>query len=849
MFEITKTSTGYASTPTTLANFGWGNGRYPEGGLIADTAGNLFGTTFLGGAYDSGTVFEIAKTSAGYASTPTVLVSFGSNVEPYAGLIADAAGDLFGTTKGAWGYSDGTVFEIAKTSTGYASTPTTLVTFNGSNGETPYAGLLADAAGDLFGTTSYGGTNNAGTVFEIAKIGGTYAGTPTTLVSFNDTEVANQIPPGPAAGLIADAAGDLFGTTEGGGAYGTVFEVAFTGGSYASTPTTLVSFNWTDGAYPLAGLLADSAGDLYGTTYWGNSYGTVFELTDTGFVVAPPAPTITGISPDWGVSATDGLTDRTVTVVKGTAAPFSTVKIYAGTAAIGTGATNGTGAFSVTLASPLAAESSYNLTATATGANGNVSAASSPFTATVDETRPTVTSVVASPEPADLGAGQMVTLTVDFSEAVYVTGTPTLRLPAQWGEASYSGGSGTDALTFAYTVQPGQNIGALAVYGVVRSDGATIDDAAGNPANLADSVTALAGPVTIDTTAPPVTERLFNDTGLSFGLSNIDGITWDSELIGRGDANAVVTFTEGGTTLGTTTAGPTGTWTWTPVLADGTHTVVASETDGAGNTGTASLTFTLEATPPTVTSVVASPEPADLGAGQQVTLTVDFSQVVYVGGAPTLRLPADWGEATYVGGSGTDALAFSYTVQPGQDTHALAVYGVVLPAEEPIVNTAGTPAANLTGSVTTLAGPVIIDTEHTRTTVAIGTGQTVDAGSGNDVVTLGEGNATLVFHGGDDIAFLGGGGAVGATITDQSSGLTVDVVNGGNDVFHGFAKDPSAVVVLLGGVGGYTNVSSVLAALTDDGAGGSSLAIGVGQSIDFTGVALGALNAANFHIG
>ena len=134
-----------------------------------------------------GTVFEIKKTATGYASTPTTLVSFNGTdgVGPYAGLIADANGNLFGTTydggaSGACGFLSGcgTVFEVKKTADGYASAPTTLVSFNGTNGAFPNAGLIADANGNLFGTTSGGGTGpscnentngiqGCGTVFEI----------------------------------------------------------------------------------------------------------------------------------------------------------------------------------------------------------------------------------------------------------------------------------------------------------------------------------------------------------------------------------------------------------------------------------------------------------------------------------------------------------------------------------------------------------------------------------------------------------------------------------------------------------------------------------------------------------
>jgi len=157
-----------AATLTTLVSFNNTNGDQPFAGLISDAAGDLFGTTIDGGANGYGTVFEIAKTSTGY-SAPITLVSFNNTngANPYGALISDAAGDLFGTTANGGANGGGTVFEIAKTSTGY-STPTTLASFKYPNGSTPYAGLISDAAGDLFGTTEFGGAGH-GTVFEIAK--------------------------------------------------------------------------------------------------------------------------------------------------------------------------------------------------------------------------------------------------------------------------------------------------------------------------------------------------------------------------------------------------------------------------------------------------------------------------------------------------------------------------------------------------------------------------------------------------------------------------------------------------------------------------------------------------------
>jgi uncharacterized repeat protein (TIGR03803 family) len=289
VFEIAETAGGYASTPTTLVNFSYTNEGYPLGGLVIDTAGDLFGTTASGGANYDGTVFEIVKTAGGYASTPTVLLSFnGANgQDPQAGLIIDANGDLFGTTAYGGANNDGTVFEIAKTAGGYASTPTVLLSFNGANGQDPQAGLIMDANGDLFGTTYSGGANNDGTVFEIAKTAGGYASTPTVLVNFNGADGRQT-----EASLIVNAAGDLFGTT-GGGAYGdgAVFEIAKTASGYASTPTTLASFNNTDGLLPEAGLIMDAAGDLFGTTSFGGAsdYGVVFEVAKTasGYASTP----------------------------------------------------------------------------------------------------------------------------------------------------------------------------------------------------------------------------------------------------------------------------------------------------------------------------------------------------------------------------------------------------------------------------------------------------------------------------------------------------------------------------------------------------------------------------------
>src|SRR6516165_5094070 len=220
-----------AANETPLVSFNGANGLSPRGDLIADVKGNLFGTTFLGGANDHGTVFEIAKIPGGYASTPTTLVNFCSlanctdGEEPVTGLIADARGNLFGTTQFGGAYGRGAVFKIAKTASGYASTPTILVSFcslaNCADGAAPSGGLIFDSDGNLFGTTRDGGANGgsfSGTVFEIPKILGGYASTPTTLVSFCSPLPSCTLGAAPHASLIVDRKGNLFGTTTEGGA-------------------------------------------------------------------------------------------------------------------------------------------------------------------------------------------------------------------------------------------------------------------------------------------------------------------------------------------------------------------------------------------------------------------------------------------------------------------------------------------------------------------------------------------------------------------------------------------------------------------------------------------------------
>jgi uncharacterized repeat protein (TIGR03803 family) len=280
--------TGGPRAENTLVNFGSStNPTQPYAGLILDKSGNLYGTTELGGAYDQGTVFELTRNSSG-GWIQTVLYNFtggGDGGQPAGGLLFDASGNLLGTTMfggtGSCTNGCGTVFKLAA---GNWSESIIYSFSGGSDGAEPYAGLISDSSGNVYGTTLLGGTVNSscssgcGTVFKLSLSSSDWS--ETVLHSFvggNDGE-------SPYAGLIFDSSGSLYGTTYGGGAYsqGTVFKLTpAAGGSW--NERLLHSFRGkSDGGNPYASLIFDQSGNLYGTAFAGAAgYGVVFELTLT----------------------------------------------------------------------------------------------------------------------------------------------------------------------------------------------------------------------------------------------------------------------------------------------------------------------------------------------------------------------------------------------------------------------------------------------------------------------------------------------------------------------------------------------------------------------------------------
>jgi uncharacterized repeat protein (TIGR03803 family) len=267
-------------------------GAVPEASLVADGAGNLYGTTIEGGLNNDGVVFELSPPAVGKTAwTQTVLVSFdGTDGQaPRAGLIVDGADNLYGTTSIGGKYQHGVVFKLAPPAEGKTAwTETVLHSFKGkASGEGPTGSLIMDGAGNLFGASIGAGANDYGLVFELSPpAAGKTVWTKTTLFTFNGTDGAY-----PTGGLIADGAGNLYGTTlKGGGTNGNyddgvVYELSPPApGQTIWTEKVLQAFNGQapTGAFPQATLVLDRTGNLYGAASGGRGEGLVFELSPPG---------------------------------------------------------------------------------------------------------------------------------------------------------------------------------------------------------------------------------------------------------------------------------------------------------------------------------------------------------------------------------------------------------------------------------------------------------------------------------------------------------------------------------------------------------------------------------------
>lgn len=269
----------------TLYQFGYGEWA-PQGRVVQGPGGALYGTTYRGGdsfctEFGCGTVYGVrppqtfCRSVSCFWSPSFVSLTQPTGFQPgYVDPAFDGAGNMYVTTIYGGANYVGNVDQLTRS--GGQWTPTSVYDFSGLDGEYPYSGVTLDAQGNIYGTTWMGGPNNFGTVYRLTHSGSGW--TLNTLYSFTNSSDGSL----PVGGLVFDQAGNLYGTTESGGAggAGTVFELSPSGGGWNFT--VLHSFTGQYG--PFATLTMDGAGNLYGTAFAPGAFGkgSVFKLTHNG---------------------------------------------------------------------------------------------------------------------------------------------------------------------------------------------------------------------------------------------------------------------------------------------------------------------------------------------------------------------------------------------------------------------------------------------------------------------------------------------------------------------------------------------------------------------------------------
>ncbi len=282
-FSVVLMPSAQAQTFTVLHNFtGGADGAYPYAGLTMDRVGNLYGTTTGRG---NGSVYKLKRSNGGWTLVPLYNFAVGNGgTNPYAGVTFGPDGSLYGTTQyGGSGHGDGTVFKLTpppRVSPNLLApwTETVLYSFQaGSDGNQPYGGVTFDQAGNIYGTTGYGGQGcfgeGCGTVYRLTPSGSGW--TESVIYAFSGSDGLM-----PFSGVTLDNVGNVYGTTLMGGVsgYGTLYELTYSAGT-GWAESFLYSFNsaFGDLGFPYAGLTFDTSGDLYGAA--ADECGGVFGLT------------------------------------------------------------------------------------------------------------------------------------------------------------------------------------------------------------------------------------------------------------------------------------------------------------------------------------------------------------------------------------------------------------------------------------------------------------------------------------------------------------------------------------------------------------------------------------------
>jgi uncharacterized repeat protein (TIGR03803 family) len=251
-----------------------GTVRY--GDLIFDQAGNMYGTASLGGdSHSDGVVFKAVGSGSNW--TESAIYTFAGSPDgshPFAGVVFDSTGALWGTTSAGGSSGNGTIYKL--TPSGSSWTEQVIYNFSGAaDGGYPVGGLVPDGMGNFYGTTASGGSNGGGTVYELTPNGSSW--NLTTLYSFTGTAQC-----GPWGYVSFDTSGNIYGTTQCDGAnnLGSVFKLTPSGGGW--TYSSLHDFTGgDDGRLPIGSVLLDSSNNVYGTASVGGQHnaGTVWEIT------------------------------------------------------------------------------------------------------------------------------------------------------------------------------------------------------------------------------------------------------------------------------------------------------------------------------------------------------------------------------------------------------------------------------------------------------------------------------------------------------------------------------------------------------------------------------------------
>jgi uncharacterized repeat protein (TIGR03803 family) len=624
------------ATETILyGGFSSATGEYPcdFGSLVMDASGNLYGTTLAGGTSGVGTVFELVNSSGTYSEK--VLYSFtnsggdGLYLYPYAGVIMDASGNLYGTTELGGTSGWGTVFELVNSSGSYSEKVLHSFTNSGGDGLAPYAGLIMDASGNLYGTTYEGGTSGVGTVFELVNSSGSYS--EKVLHSFTNSGGDGLYP---YAGVIMDASGNLYGTTYEGGnsGYGTVFELVNSSGTYSEKVLHSFASSGPDGAYTQAGLIMDASGNLYGTTLAGGTsgVGTVFEVTNATAlsVSSNPSPSNYGQP----VTFTATISDAFGNVKKRSTRKAVRPQVVTGT--VTWSANTGCGTTSMTSGTATCTTSILPVGDDTVTANysGNHNAASGSISQTVDQATTSINVTAVSPSSEAYGQDAPATITAVLSwSGSGAAPTAANVIIGGNGNGTYGitscGSPSGDTMTCAATYTPNTNdtVGTYTETATFSGDSNYTGSISPQSGNFAIAQ-AGSGTITVSSSQNPS----------AYGQS----VTFTATIPGQYGAirrngkvrSQVVTGTvtwSSNTGCGTTpvTSGTPGTTTcMTSSLSVGSDTVTASYSgDSNHNPGSGSTSQTVSQATTSISVTNVNPSSEDYGSTALVTISATLS--------------------------------------------------------------------------------------------------------------------------------------------------------------------------------------------------------------------------------